>query len=245
MGLSSIHSSRVETVFLIILTLSLFPAACGTDNSSDTMTTSKIASAPDTSTAPETTVDKKIAATEEIQEMALRNCPEAGEAFVQDAESYAEDYKVSDEEAVRRMRLQECYAVKLANLERELSRKESDSFAGLWIEHRPEYRFVILFTENGQQTIRPYTKGASYTPLLKIRSDAEATLQELREAQKEAGHLVDRLDLKVNSGLNIQENRAELYVVDRLKTANKIEKSGRELPEHVVLVKVDSLLRLS
>ena len=36
---------------------------------------------------------------------------------------------------------------------------EKDTFAGLWIQHQPEHRFVVLVTHDGEETIRPYIEG--------------------------------------------------------------------------------------
>ena len=64
----------------------------------------------------------------------------------------AKDYGVTLEEAVRRLRLQNA----LPRLEPELRKKEADTFAGLWIQHEPDLRLVVLFTRDGEKTIQPY-----------------------------------------------------------------------------------------
>jgi hypothetical protein len=217
---------------MALLVSSVVLAACGTT-----------AAPAEPDVALGTTVEEEHVSVKENQENALANCPEIGEnaALVEDAKSYAEDQTISDEEAVRRMRLQNCFADDLSDLERELKKKERDSFAGLWIQHEPEYRFVVLFTQGGSEKIRPYVKGEPYAPLVEVRSGADAALPELHAAQSKAGHLVERVDLSADSSLNIMKNRVELYVLDRRKADNRIARAGYRLPEHVVLVEMDRL----
>ncbi len=83
--------------------------------------------------------------------------------------------------SVRRLQLQES----VGKLGAELEANERDTFAGLWIEHEPEYRVVAAFTRDGEETIRPYVEGG-----LLEDSEASATLAELQEAQERAGDLV-------------------------------------------------------
>lgn len=220
----------------------LITSACGTSAVSDTKTIPETAAVPDTTTAPKasttpkTTVEKEVVTSEELQEEALENCPKADDAFAQDDQFYAEDYGVSEEQAIRRARLQNCFADELAKLERELKAQEHDSFAGLWIEHEPEYRFVVLFTQHGQQTIRPYTKGEPYAPLVEVRSGAEATFAELRAAERKAARIVDKLGLRADSSFDVLKNRAELYVANREEFKAELREAGMRLPEHVVLI---------
>ena len=234
---------RAGMIFLVMLVSFLIAAACGTGAAPEVGVAPETTAAPETSTVPETTVGKEVATSEEIQEKALRNCPEPVGAFTQDTKSYAEAYGLSYEEAVRRMRLSECFSRDLTDLERELMRKERDSFAGFWLEHEPEYRFVFLFTEDGRKKIRPYIKDEPYAPLLEVRSYAEATLAELNAAQKKADRIVDRLDIPADSTIDIKKNRAMVFVTDRNKFEAELRKAGMRLPEHVVLIEVEGLSR--
>ena len=62
------------------------------------------------------------------------------EALRQDAASYAERYRVSVDEAVRRLRVQ----MAVGELEAALSRDQQASFAGLWIEHEPRFERLLV-----------------------------------------------------------------------------------------------------
>lgn len=63
--------------------------------------------------------------------------PSAGE--LQDARSYADEFGVSEEEALRRLRAQE----QVSHVTDLLRRATQHRFAGLWIEHQPEFRLIV------------------------------------------------------------------------------------------------------
>ncbi|MDO9333668.1 MAG: hypothetical protein Q7T57_04000 [Dehalococcoidales bacterium] len=68
------------------------------------------------------------------------------------AEIYAKQHGVTVNEAIHRFELQDL----VGDLDAEISSKEVETFAGLWIEHTPEFRVVVLFTHNAEETIEPY-----------------------------------------------------------------------------------------
>jgi hypothetical protein len=213
--------------------------ACGTGTATEESVE------PEKSALTETAVEETVAPSQRADE-ALSDCPdELGSARKEDASSYAEDRDVSDREATRRMRLESCFAAELGALERTLRQRERDSFAGLWIQHELEHRFVVSFTEDGRKKIRPYIRDEPYAPLMVTRSGADATLPELLDAQKRAGRLVDGLGLRVNLGVNVKKNRAEVSVLDRQRAGQRIPRADARLPEHVTLVEVERLMRLS
>jgi hypothetical protein len=130
--------------------------------------------------------------TREVTNANLAECsisdPEVLEVLEQDARLYAKEQDIPVEEAERRLRLGHCFTDDLADLERALRNKEANTLAGLWIQNHPEYRYVVLFTRDGEETIRPYLEGEPerFRRLIEVRSGADATLNELEAAQKEA-----------------------------------------------------------
>jgi hypothetical protein len=183
-------------------------------------------------------------ATREVTSAALAEC-RPDKTLGEDVRSYAKDENITTEEAARRLGLQRCYADDLADLERALRNKEADTFAGLWIQNQPEYRFVVLFTRDGEQTIRPYLEDESeqFRRLVEVRSGADATLKELHAALDEANRLVDRLDVRTEgTGTNIQKNRAEIYVTNKARFEAALREAGARLPEHVAVVEVEGHL---
>jgi hypothetical protein len=96
------------------------------------------------------------------------------EALEKDARWYADRFGVSVEEAVHRLELQE----PIGNLGAMLVEQERETFAGLWVQNEPEYRVIVAFTANGEQTIQPYIAGQPYQASIEVRTVAH-TLYEL------------------------------------------------------------------
>ena len=155
------------------------------------------------------------------------------DALQRDAEAMAEDLGISVDEAIRRLKLQD----PIGTLSAELERLEADTFAGLWIQHEPEYRVVVAFTRDGEETIRPYVEGTPLADLIEVRT-AEATYEELKAAQQEVHRLLDELGLSSASGINIQENRVDVYVTDRSLFDTKLREANARLPDHVEVITI-------
>lgn len=97
-----------------------------------------------------------------------------------DAQGYASSTGVSVDEALRRFQLQDI----ARHLESELSGKEAETFAGLWVEHTPEFRVVVQFTQNGVETIRPYLS-EELANIVEVRT-AKVSLVDLQNARDQA-----------------------------------------------------------
>lgn len=158
--------------------------------------------------------------------------------LVRDAETYAKGQDISLEEAVRRLMLQE--DVTLEELQPALVDNEQDTFAGLWIQQRPEYRVVELFTRDGEETIQPYSEGKRWADTVEVRNGASATLAELKAEQAEAGRIVRDLGISFGGGIRQQENRVEIDVLNRVKFDAVLREANAWLPEHVVVFEVPS-----
>ena len=107
---------------------------------------------------------------------------------------YARAYCVRIEEAERRMEIQNRGSIgpktepgrpppspddSIGALNAALQQKEAGTFAGLWIQHQPDYRVVVAFTRNAAATLARYTKD----PLFKPLDRPGPTLVELRAMQ--------------------------------------------------------------
>ena len=158
---------------------------------------------------------------------------DAEEALVKDSRWYAEDQGISLEEAVRRMKLQQDPT--LQKLRTRLEAGERGTFAGLWIQHEPEYRFVALFTEAGEEKIIPYIECSPHADVVEVRNGADATLAELLRQQEEAGRIIDDLGIPTDSATNVMKNRVEVRVADRARLEAALHEADKQLPEHVVV----------
>ncbi len=164
------------------------------------------------------------------------------DALRRDAQSYASDYGVGLDEAIRRLQLQET----IGDFDSQLQSNEAGTFGGLWIEHGParsDFKVVVRFTSGGEQTIQKYGKYVASGPLsgiVEVR-DAEATLTTLKANRDQAvGNLAD-LGISVESGINVIENQVEIYVVERDRLDTAITDRGIELPSKAELITVGSL----
>ena len=74
------------------------------------------------------------------------------DALTFDAQSYADEWGTTLEEAVSRLELQQA----IGELQAALEENESGTFGGLWIQHGPEFRVVIRSTDGhvGDPAIR-------------------------------------------------------------------------------------------
>ena len=162
-------------------------------------------------------------------------CPPLAEndALRIDAQYYANDFGVSVDEAVCRLSLQG----KVGPLGAALRSREPDTYAGLWIHHEPDFGVTVLFTENPEATLAPYVIDHPLQGIIKARK-AEASLRYLEQAQTRAHALARGTGIPVESGINIPENRVELYVIDVKGFNRALKDAGLRLPDHVKVIKV-------
>src|SRR4030043_249268 len=74
------------------------------------------------------------------------------DALFYEARIYAAYHGFTVDEAIRRFELQD----EAGALDADLSSKEANTFAGLWIEHTPKFRILVQFTRDAKEKIRPY-----------------------------------------------------------------------------------------
>ena len=159
--------------------------------------------------------------------------PDVSPALLMDARSYAADYGVELDEAIGILIGQEA----IGELDQELQSSESATFGGLWIQNEPDYRVVVAFTREGEETIRPYVDGSSVADIVEVRQ-VEMSLVELKKARREAVSMVKELGFKASSGIDLPNNMVELYLTAKEieKLEIELQKSGLTLPNRVELV---------
>ncbi|HEX9983888.1 MAG TPA: PKD domain-containing protein [Thermoanaerobaculia bacterium] len=142
---------------------------------------------------------------------------------------------------MRRLRLQ----VEVGLLEAMLAEQEP-SFAGLWIEHKPQFKIVVRFQEAAAEA-RLRTRLAG-TPLAGVAIEnrrAAASLAQLDTRRAAALQRVKRHGFAVDTDINVQENRVEIQT-DRpqaLRSAIAAERAA--LPERVEIIAVPALAKPS
>ena len=155
-----------------------------------------------------------------------------------DAQGYASNTGVSIDEALRLFQLQEI----AGKLDAELSTNETGTFAGLWVEHTPEFRVVVQFTRDGEETIKPYLKQhTELANIVEVRT-ANVSLADLQRAQANASYSARALDIPVESGINVYNNSVELYLTkaDRSRFDDALQRREVRLSDKVRVITVEA-----
>ncbi|MCZ7380890.1 MAG: PLD nuclease N-terminal domain-containing protein [Candidatus Methanoperedens sp.] len=155
-----------------------------------------------------------------------------------DAQVYASVTGVSIEEALRRFQLQDI----AGKLDAELSKNETGTFAGLWIEHTPEFRVIVAFTRDGEEIIKPYLKQhAELANIVDVRT-ANVSLANLQTDQANASSSVSASGIPVQSEIDVSENNVKLYVAkaDKSRFDDALQRREIRLPDTVRVVTVEA-----
>jgi len=154
-----------------------------------------------------------------------------------DVEEYGLEYGVPAEEAANRLEMQ----MAAGELEERLSLAEPEAFAGLWLEHEPEFRVVVAFTlpeAEGDLLLEEIARGSPVQGFIDARH-APHSLQRLRaDAEVVIGKLRDQV--LFDMGLDVINSSVEVYVAS--SEAAEIA-AGKSLPATVRLVQVGHLAR--
>lgn len=160
------------------------------------------------------------------------------QALKQDASEYAAAFGVSLDEARRRLELQDDVGV----LGDRLETNEVSTFADLYIRHEPGFEVVALFTgQDGDQTIQPYLENTPLQGEVEVQGGMRATLAQLEAEQAEAVDFYEGHAIPFDSDINIQQNRAEIYVTDKPAATALAASSTNALPPSVAVVEVPAL----
>lgn len=170
---------------------------------------------------------------EEAQD-AISRVADGEEALMRDAKFYASDWGIDVDEASERLKLQE----PIGELNAALAEQQPDTYAGLWIQHAPEYRVVVQFTEGGEKTIQPYIENGPLARVVEVRT-VGATLKELEAAQLATLAAVRELGIPFESAIIVSKNRVELYLTEKGAIARR--EASLVLPSGVDVIMVEQL----
>lgn len=161
------------------------------------------------------------------------------DALLYDAEIYAKNQGVSVEEALYRFHIQDV----AVELEAKLRENEFQTFAGLWLEHVPEFKVVVLFTQDGEESITPYLT-EELADIVSVQS-ANTSLAELQEIQKEAVASLRDLEIPVESEINVYENNVKIFIAeaDKLRLDDALQVKLLVFPDQIKVITVPELGR--
>jgi hypothetical protein len=161
----------------------------------------------------------------------MKNNPELITATI-----YAEHFGISVDEALKRLQLQRNFSQ--VGLELKLESPEAETFAGLWWQHEPEFRLVVAFTRDGEETLKKHLdeEMTPFLPYLEVRM-VQYSLAELKTAQLQMMSTLRELDIPHNSGIDIMTNRVTIEFAESIrKQVEETIRSGKLIvPENVTI----------
>ncbi len=152
------------------------------------------------------------------------------------AQSYADDYGVSEEEARRRLGLQ----AEAGELGASLASGEGGTFGGLWVEHTPQYAVKVAFTENGDTTLNGYEMSSALAGVIDV-VEVDATLEALLGVQAGSESAVAGTGVEAEYGVIVQENVVDVLTVDKLALERALASKGVALPTKARVKEVSAL----
>jgi hypothetical protein len=152
------------------------------------------------------------------------------EALRQDARAYAEAHDVPLDEAIWRLRTQD----PIGELQAVLQEQEADVFGGLWIEHEPVYKVIVLVTRNARRIERRYIQGGPLADIVEVR-EVRWTLEALTAAQAKVIQTLEEVGSRATTGIDVRGNCVTLYVADPAALLKEIDAAGLTLPEPVCI----------
>lgn len=133
------------------------------------------------------------------------------EALTEDAVQYAARFGVTPDEALRRLRAQQASVAATDRIRSEFASR----LAGISIEHKPEYRIVVLLTGNEAVIDQLY----SGVPIV-FRTGAKATREQAIAAMR--AHLIDlRSELPGARGVGYDQRTGDVVLLVRNTDAQK------------------------
>jgi hypothetical protein len=171
---------------------------------------------------------------------ALISTPSAGAN--PDAEIYAERMGLSLDEVNRQFQVSDTAGI----LQADLITNEPDTFAGLWIEHSPKLRVVVMFTGNARKTIEPYLEKEYMTKeladVLDVRK-AKVSLAELERVINELNSSLRDLRIRYELELNVLENNIQLDIGEEDKPSFDlaVQSGSLQIPDYVIIKTIPQL----
>ncbi len=113
-----------------------------------------------------------------------------------------------------------------------LQEQEPETYAGLWIEHEPNYRVIVLFTKDGEKTLAPYISGSVMEGLVDVRA-AKYSLAELTSTEHDIYQLIRNAGLPFEPSVDINKNQVTVYVTNPKLWESTLQEKAVVLPEYV------------
>lgn len=159
-----------------------------------------------------------------------------GDALTITAQHYADDFGVTFDEALTRLQLGD----EIRELQSYLLKNYPFNFAGLWVQHTPEYRVYIQFTDIDNAQIEQLVEKSplkNYTELL----TAEVSYYQLKAGQQYVQSILQDYNVPFETGINVVRNQVEVDVTPETAVQNILHNGNISFPQYVKIVQVDHL----
>lgn len=162
---------------------------------------------------------------------------EPNDALIEDATAYAAQYGVSVDEGIRRLELQR----RVSDLEGVLTTEEVASFAGLWIQHEPQYRVIVRFTNRAAEArLKARVANSPLADHIETRG-ARWSLADLEKRQQTLHGHARNVNVRLESDINVVDNTLEIYTVDAPRLNARLAAAGGRLLEGAAVKQVRRL----
>ncbi|HJQ36946.1 MAG TPA: hypothetical protein VKB93_07395 [Thermoanaerobaculia bacterium] len=156
----------------------------------------------------------------------------ADEAIAADARSYARSQGVSQEEAVRRLRIQ----LEMGGLIGRLRKTYKSRLAGIIVDHQPVYRVRVRLTGPSPVAPQEHKLGGSTLPVV-FETGATATVDALVQAMSTHAEALKRL-YPTLAGMGADERTSEIVLDVYAPTAEEAAAAKAKLGEAQALLGV-------
>jgi heat shock protein HslJ len=166
----------------------------------------------------------------------LQTEQENEDAIRRDAEVYAEYEGVSVEEAVSRFEL-----MNDAGPLQAVIKENEESYAGSWIQHQPEYKFVFAFKGDGEEIIKKYVEeGSPLAEKIKILT-FEYSYKELEEIRDSIKSAMESREVYSHAGIDMQNNSIDFRFYDKESADKVIRQEELKVPDCVNILQYEGL----
>ena len=162
-----------------------------------------------------------------VDELESKPGDDSDELLVNHAKSYAADYNVSLDEAMRRLRLMETLEDTLSKLEVAAR----DRFAGAWIEHEPKLRAVVRLAGDSKELSSDAQSIVKKSPApIEIVSGAESTLSQLMERVESTLPKLQAKHIRLaGAEVDVKSGEIVLFIEEDKATEEAIKLDAKEL----------------
>jgi hypothetical protein len=162
---------------------------------------------------------------EEIQQEVFKKYKDQPELI--EIAIYSEFYGITLEEAQKRFNITDQFR----GVEGLLESKAPDTFAGLWIQHMPNFCMVAAFTVGGEDVVKQCVS-ENLTQYMEIRT-VKYSMKDLWRDRNQVESFLNSNGLLFQSAIYVMENKVGITVTNRTAMDKAVNEGRLEIPDSV------------